>query len=133
MVDNLNASDRDRATTRVMRAVARRSIVLGPLPVRADDGTYPVVVTLPDDTLEYMESRRNNIGRNANVMVAFPERMVLIAMRDGDSDDAAPVDADLTMGMFVYWLQNTDMKHPAIRIAERVETRPVVEEVAYVF
>ena len=135
MADKITQTERDRATTRVMRAVARRSVVLGPLPVRAEDGSYPVIVTLPDDTLGYMESRRNHIGRSANVIVAYPERMVLIAMRDGQSDDAAPVDSDASMALFVSWLQNTDMQRPAIRVTKRAETaaRPRVEEIAYVF
>lgn len=135
MADNVTQSKRDRATTRVMRAVARRSVVLGPLPVQADDGSYPVIVTLPDDTLGYMENRRKNIGRDANVVVAYPDRMVLIAMRDGQREDAAPVDADASMALFVSWLQSTDMDRPAIRVTARADSRPrpSVEELAYVF
>lgn len=137
MADKVTETERDRATTRVMRAVARRSIVLGPLPVRASDGTYPVIVTLPDDTLDYMETRRDSIGRDSNVVVAFPERMVLIAMRDGQSDDAAPIHRDQMMAMFVYWLQNTDMNRPAIRVADKEpgesSSRPRTEDLAYIF
>lgn len=135
MPEKVGLSVRDLAITRVMRAVARRSVVLGPLPVKAHDGSYPVIVTLPDDTLGFMEDSRNDIGRNANVFVAFPERIVLIAMRDGQSDDAAPVDPRASMAMFVSWLENTDMKRPAIRVerAGAESARPRVEELAYVF
>lgn len=124
-------SARDRTIRRVMRSIARRVVSFGPLPVQAADGTYPLVVALPDDTVADMEERRNRISRDVNVVVAYPERMVLIAMRDAVRDDPAEIHPDSTMDMLVYYLKNSGEKTPAIKVGSK--TAPRLEELAYAF
>ena len=124
-------SPREKAIRRVMRNVARRVVNAGPLPVQAEDGSYPIVVMLPDETVADMEDRRDRIGRDCNVIVAFPDRMTLIAMRDGIRDDPAEVHPDSTMEMLVYYLKNNPDTVPAIRVGS--STAPLLEELAYAF
>lgn len=114
-----------------MRSISRRVVNAGPLPVRAIDGSYPVVVALPDDTVADMEERRNRISRDANVVVAYPERMVLIAMRDAVRDDPAEIHPDSTMDMLVNYIKYNSETIPAIRIGS--VTAPRIEELAYAF
>lgn len=121
---------RDTAVRRVMRSVSRR-VMVTPLPVQAPDGSYPVIVALPDDTMGSIELRRDRIGRDVNIVVAYPERMAVIAMRDGQSDDPAEVSPSSTIGMLVAWLRATPDERPAIRVAPM--TSPVLEEMEYVF
>ncbi len=124
-------SPREKATRRAMRSISRRVVNSGPLPVRAADGNYPVVVVLSDDTVGEMEERRNRIGRDANVVVVYPERMVLIAMRDAQRDNPAEINPDSSMDMLVLYLKQSGEDVPAIRVGAK--TAPRVEELAYAF
>lgn len=114
-----------------MRSVARRVVNSGPLPVQAHDGSYPIVVMLPEETVADMEDRRNRLSRDSNVVVAFPDRMVVIAMRDGIRDDPAEVHPESTMEMLVYYLKSNPETTPAIRVGKT--TAPLIEELAYAF
>lgn len=114
-----------------MRNLARRAVNYGPLPVQAQDGTYPVVVMLPEDTVGDMEERRGRVGRDVNVVVAYPERMVLIAMRDAIREDAAEVHPDSAMDMLVLFLREHHGETPAIRIG--TVDAPLIEDLAYAF
>ena len=117
-----------------MRSISRRVVNFGPLPVQAVDGSYPVVVALPDDTVADMEDRRNRISRNANVVVAYPDHMVLIAMRDGNSEDPQEIDSGVTMDMFVHFLRNAGEDVPAIRVSSTNVPLPEdVQDLAYAF
>lgn len=122
---------RDQAIRRVMRSISRRVIAAGPLPVQAKDGSYPIVVALPEDTVGDMEERRNRVSRDVNVVVAYPDRMVLIAMRDGVREDPAEIHPDSTMDMLVLYLKSSTESVPAIRVGSR--TAPKIEELAYAF
>lgn len=124
-------SSRDIVVRRVMRNLARRAINHGPLPVQAEDGTYPVVVVLPEDTVGDMEERRSRVGRDANVVVAYPDRMVLIAMRDAVRENAAEVHPDSPMDMLVIFLREHPDENPAIRVGARMAPR--IEDLAYAF
>lgn len=122
---------RDATIRRVMRNLARRAINLGPLPVQTDDGEYPVIVMLPDDSVGDMEQRRNRVSRDANIVVAYPERMVLIAMRDAVREDPAEVHPDSTMDMLVEYLRTHPDAAPAIRVGTL--SAPLVEDLEYAF
>ena len=125
-------SPREKAIRRVMRSISRRVVSFGPLPVRAEDGTYPIVVALPNETVAEMEERRNRLSRDVNVVVAYPERMVLIAMRDAVRDDPAEIHPDSTMDMLVHYLRNSGSNDvPSIRIGST--TAPRLEDLAYAF
>ncbi len=129
-------SGRDRVIRRVMRSISRRVVNSGPLPVQGSDGSYPIVVALPEDTVADMEARRDRISRDANVVVAFPERMVLIAMRDAAREDPQEIPSTMTMAELVLFLQNAGQDVPAIRVASPDDLVPedvVLEEMAYAF
>lgn len=72
---NVVETPREQAIRRVMRSISRRVVNSGPLPVRAKDGSYPVVVALPEDTVADMDERRHRIGPDVNVVVAYPDRI----------------------------------------------------------
>lgn len=127
----VHESARDQVIRRVMRNISRRVVNSGPLPVQASDGSYPIVVAMPDDSVADMEERRNRISRDINVVVAYPERMVLIAMRDAIRDDPAEIHPDSTMDMLVFYLKNAPQEVPAIRVGSK--TAPRIEELAYAF
>ena len=134
-MEELTETPRDRVIRRVMRNISRRVVNSGPLPVQATDGSYPIVVTLPEDTVADMEERRNRINRDANVVVAYPDRMVLIAMRDGVREDPQEIPPTTTMAMLVLFLQNAGEDVPAIRVgvaSERLDEMDL-EELAYAF
>jgi hypothetical protein len=114
-----------------MRSISRRVVNAGPLPVQAKDGSYPVIVALPEDTVSDMDERRNRISRDVNVVVAYPERMVLIAMRDSVRENPAEIHPDSTMDMLVLYLKSSSEVVPAIRVGSR--TAPRIEELAYAF
>lgn len=122
---------RDVVVRRVMRNLARRTVNHGPLPVQAADGTYPIVVVLPDDSVGDMEARRSRVGRDANVIVAYPDRMVLIAMRDAVREDAAEIHPDSPMDMLVIFLRAHPDETPAIRVGTEASRR--IEDLAYAF
>lgn len=122
---------RDQAIRRVMRSISRRVVAAGPLPVQAEDGSYPIVVALPEDSVGDMEERRQRVSRDVNVVVAYPDRMVLIAMRDGVREDPAEIHPDSTMDMLVFYLKRSTDPVPAIRVGSR--TAPKIEELAYAF
>jgi hypothetical protein len=127
----MSETPREQAVRRVMRSISRRVVNFGPLPVKAKDGTYPVIVTLPDDTVSDMEDQRNRVSRDANIVVAYPERMVLIAMRDAVRDDPAEIHPDSTMDMLVVYIKSHTDDVPAIRVGSK--TAPRIEELAYAF
>lgn len=98
--------ERGTAIRRVMKTVARRAVV-APLPIQADDGTRPVVVALPDDTLKGVVERIMEFGGRANVFVAYPDDLALVELSVGaheDSHDDEGNDlahAATTMSMYV--------------------------------
>jgi hypothetical protein len=114
-----------------MRSISRRVVNFGPLPVQAKDGSYPVIVALPDDTVSDVEDQRDRISRDANIVVAYPERMVLIAMREAVRDDPAEIHPDSTIDMLVLYIKSHSEEVPAIRVGSK--TAPRIEELAYAF
>lgn len=124
-------SPREQAMRRVMRSLPRRMASVGPLPVVGVDGSHPVVVLLPDDTVEEMETRRLRFGGEVNVVVAYPNNMVMFPMRQNDRDDSMEIHPDASMDMLVVYLRQTGESTSSIRIGARASLP--LEELAYAF
>lgn len=78
-----------------------------PLPVVLDDGSTPVVVALPDDTIESVYRRIEKFGGAANVFVAYPENARLIEMSiadDGEPPAEQSGHGHMSMAMYVDFL-----------------------------
>ena len=129
---------RSTATRRVMKTVARRAAV-EPLPVQARDGSTPIVVALPEDTLKYVVSMVDRFGGHANVFVAFPESLKLIDFTIDHGDITASVHdqtghASMTMAMYVAYLglnpgTNVNLK---VDMSSNADAQSV-RDVAYAF
>jgi hypothetical protein len=123
----------DQATRRVMQAVARR-VAHNPLPIRLEDGTSPIVVALPTDTVEAIDARLARAGGSANIMVAFPDKIMLITALTAEYDnDIADVAPNSTVEMLIEWLQSTTTGTGSIRLREPRHSLPRVEELEYAF
>ncbi len=129
---------RSTATRRVMKTVARRTPV-EPLPVQMRDGSTPIVVSLPEDTLKYVVAMVDRFGGRANVFVAFPESLKLIDFSI-DHNDIYASDHDqrghssMTMAMYVAYLglnpgTNVNLK---VDLSSNADAQSV-RDVAYAF
>lgn len=128
---------RNIATRRVMKTVARRSMVQ-PLPVVADDGTRPVVVALPDDDLKTVFERVEAFGGRANVFVAFADWLALIEFINGsgahESATEQHVHEATSMAMYVEFLKLHDTPVSVSLSASAQATAPHgLHQVAYAF
>jgi hypothetical protein len=109
------ALTRDEATRRVMKTVARSA---GTPPLRAKDGTFPIVVSLPYENISEVVRRVDNVGGSANVAIAFVDHFAMLAMgRDLEepSDSELLISHDISMGMFMIKVQNNPGKTVALR------------------
>lgn len=126
-------TDYDKATRRVMQTVAR-VLAKRPLPVRLEDGTSPIVVALPSDSVATLDARLARAGGSANIFVAYPEKLMLVAARDEHlDDDVADIHPDSTVDMMILWLKSTPKGTGSIRVGEVVADAPRVEEMEYAF
>ncbi|WP_417506203.1 hypothetical protein [Microbacterium sp.] len=120
-----------------MKTVARRTPI-EPLPVRLRDGSTPIVVALPDDSLEYVISMTDRFGGHANVFVAFPEKLKLIDFQMDHNDTSDNGDqhghSSMTMAMYVAFLGLTEGTPASLKV--NVSGNPgaqSVHEIAYAF
>lgn len=103
-------SDRDQITRRVMKSLARVRAQGDVFSVRRDDGTAPVIVSLPEDRVGEIEDRVTSMGGAANVVLAFADSFVLWAW-DSTVDvaiESVDVHEESTMGMLHVWLQQCE-------------------------
>lgn len=126
-------TERERATRRVMRTLTHWSAT-NRLPVRLEDGTSPVVIALPDDPMEEIEARRLRMGGYVNLVVAYPEYMLLLRARDeAETDETAEIAPFSSVAMLVAWLQSTEKKSGSFRIRPARHVMPTVEQLEYAF
>lgn len=125
---------RNLATRRVMKTVARRT-PMEPLPVRLRDGSTPIVVALPEDTLKYVASLTDRFGGRANVFVAFPDTLKLIDFHidhhELDGGDHQRAHSTMTMAMYVAYL-GLNAGTPS-KLNVDLATAESVHEIAYAF
>lgn len=124
------------ATTRVMKTIARRGAT-DPLKIIADDGTRPVVVTLPEDDLKSTIERVDAYGGRANVFVAFQDWLALIeCVIDVDAPESEEIQAahgNTTMAMYVEFLKLHVNQAAMINvsISDSASAQSRIKEVAY--
>lgn len=128
-------SERSLATRRVMKTVARRTAA-EPLPVRAEDGTYPIVVSLPDDKLlDVARHVKREFNGAANVFVTLPDHIALINFSFASQEDSSPdrqMAGDATsMAMYVEYLKMHD--GPASITIDMAAASSAVRDIAYAF
>ncbi|MDN3309541.1 hypothetical protein QWJ90_01215 [Microbacterium oryzae] len=119
-----------------MKTVARRSAV-EPLPVRLSDGSTPVVVALPEDTLGSVATRVNGFGGEANVFVAFPEKLTLIDFRvskhEGETIEQL-AQSTTSMAMYVDYLYLNPSRPSTITVDIGTDAiAPSVMNISYAF
>lgn len=132
----INVNPRSLATRRVMKTIARRAHEQ-PLPVRRPDGTFPVIVALPDDTVVDVGDQVARSGDRANVFVAFDSDLVLIefVVQHGAPDQDAQVAHEATsMAMYVELLKLDPTHSCTVSISrDSAATAPSLRRVAYAF
>lgn len=102
MTTKLFETKRDQAIKRVMRSLPGIA-ASGALVSEKDDA--PLLVMLPDDTVGYLTNALSRVGGTANVVIAFPETILLMTVTPGVLDDnhvAASEHADVKM--LVDWI-----------------------------
>lgn len=131
-------NDRTIATRRVMKTLARY-VSMRSLPIRLADGTSPVVVALPGDSVESLVEQIRTAGGQANVLVAFPEHIMLVGLGDAAStqpiQDYAEVHRLSDVGMLLEWMKTLPESGGAFNVHsdENPHRRPSVREMDYVF
>lgn len=107
---------RETAVRRVMRTVARRR--RSDDMVKDQDGRFPIIVALPDDTVEHVESQRLRLGGVANLFVAYPDKLVMLEITDDDGGDADPADVHpgATIEMVLAWIRQKPTQSGTIHI-----------------
>lgn len=107
MPGHVSSVDVARATRKVMKAIAT-----GPtrvrLQYRAEDGTFPLVVALPNENIADVAERVRSVGGSANVAIAFAKNFRIISMTGVDvelnpeeHEDSLDVTHQMSMGMLL--------------------------------
>lgn len=101
---HMDLSERDAAIRRVMRTVARYG-ARNSLPVTNDDGTSPMVIALPKDSMSDVHDRVVRAGGHANVFVAYEEDIALVVLRcehtEIEDDHPGDLHPDIEIDMFI--------------------------------
>lgn len=125
-----------------LRAIKRVGVSLAKiqahhrLPVQLPDGSFPVVVALPTDTLSQVQELVARSG-SANVFVAYDDRMTVIAFRAGAAETPAEFTVNVNPGsdadMLVQLLQANAGRGMHISIEEAGYATPeaTVAEFSY--
>lgn len=131
--------ERDTATRRVIRSLARMQQNLV-LPVQLPDGSKPVVIALPHDSLSEIESKVAHYG-SASVIVAYSDHMSIIAFEKttgelfSTSASGATVHGDSDIDMLIHLLREQQSSNLAISITKQPLPQTVrpVQELQYSF
>ena len=102
MKTELFETKRDQAIRRVMQSlpgiVATGALI-------SDKHDAPRLVMLPDDTVGYLSEALARVGGTANVVIAFPEKILLMTVTPGVLDDNhVDANAHADMQMLVDWI-----------------------------
>lgn len=128
---------RSVATRRVMKTIARRQTIQ-PLPVRLQDGSSPVIVTMPDDKLVDIVAQIETTGGRANVFVAFPEGLALVDCAIDSMGDVPETQQsthhETTMAMYVAFLRHSNGEPVTVPVESGAfASSPSVRDIAYAF
>lgn len=130
-------NNRSLATRRVMKTIARRTPA-NPLPVKAQDGSTPVVVALPDDRLLDIATHvQKQFGGHANVFVTLPDHIALIDFQldpsGVDRQDYQSGHANTSMAMYVSFLKMNPGKPSMLTLKMGSPVGADVQDIAYAF
>jgi len=130
------ALTRDDATRRVMKSLARPH-ASGALTLQLEDGTRPLVVSLPFEKVSEVVERVRSVGGRANVAVAHAKNFNTLVMDlSGMSATTRPVveiTEDLSMGMFIIKIEANPRKSILFRFQDIEAGVPAAsQELAYV-
>jgi hypothetical protein len=84
MKNELFETKRDQATRRVMRSLPSIAASGGLVPGNDD---VPLLIMLPDDTVAHLTESLARVGGTANVVIAFPDRILLMSVVPGILDE----------------------------------------------
>lgn len=126
---------RSLATRRVMKTLARRS-AHNALPVRAADGSHPLVIALPEDKLvDVARHVKNEFGGEANIFVTLPDHIALIAFSFGpdpaEAEKMQRAHGNTSMAMYVAFLKMNDGS--ASLTLDMADASTGVQDIAYAF
>lgn len=131
--------ERGEAIRRIMKAVARIA-ARGSLPVKLENGQSPVVVALPQDSVEHLSEQLVQAGGSANVLVAYPDHFYLVAMAEtpssSDLEEVAEVHHLSDVDMLLQWMKTLPEAGGTFKVngsPAREHVSPVVKEMEYVF
>jgi hypothetical protein len=121
------ALTRDSATRRVMKTIAR-TFDHETLPLVLPDGSRPIVVALPNETISEVVSRVMSIGGRANVAVAFADRFQTFVMNNNASTSLKVIEItqDISVGYFLIRLEQNPGKSMRLKFRDVDADVPVV-------
>ena len=135
-----NMNERDAATRRVMKSLARRAATHSALPVVNEDGAAPLLIALPGELLSVVAGRLDAMGGRANVVLAFPDRYRICGftqqmVEEIESDeDAVTAHHESTIDMFFDVIAATPTGTLTLTIGvNEAATLPRVEDLEYAF
>lgn len=125
---------REIAIRRVMKSLSRLRASGLEFPIMNERGAAPLHIALPTDAVGKVEERVTAMGGAANVIIAFPERFVLIAW-DGeeiDGGEAVDIHEHSSIEMLSMWLERC--VGPAnVKMIRAASAKPRVKELEYQF
>lgn len=102
MKTELFETKRDQAIRRVMRSlpgIAASGVLV------TENSDAPLLVMLPDDTVAFLSDALARVGGTANVMIAFPERILLLTITPGVlEENHVEANASAELQMLVDWI-----------------------------
>lgn len=102
MKAELFETKRDQAIRRVMRSlpgIAASGVLV------TENSDAPLLVMLPDDTVAYLSDALARVGGTANVMIAFPERILLLTITPSVlEENHVEANASAELQMLVDWI-----------------------------
>lgn len=128
----MNDIDRSAVSVRVMKSISRLLARRDIFPIRREDGTAPIVITLPDDTIGEVSQWVKETGGCANVILA-DRNGFSISVWDDDAlptDDAIDLYAHTNMAMLRAW---TGIKPDGIASFNVIASVAQAKELAYQF
>ena len=89
-----------------------------PLPIQNEDGTHPIVVTIPEEPLLHCAQRAELLGDAVNLVIVTGNKMDTCVLRIsyettvGDSTIVLPDDSSYTVGQYLQDTRDLNKMHP---------------------
>jgi hypothetical protein len=126
--------NRHEATRRVLRRLGSPDSKIT-LSVKAEDGSFPIVVCTPGEYLSEVLERVNLVGGSANVVLAEVKSFQVFSLHKGQGDHpsgkATGLNADLSMGMFLIKHRGKGKAYFRVTSGEEVSVSKSYADLAY--